>query len=616
MTSEKETAESGESPKYKYLQTYGTDMVKLAGESAYPEFEGRTYELRQVITFLGKKTKHNPLLIGEPGVGKTAIVEELARQIHQGKVLPGRIIFQISAAALVAGTKYRGEFEERVIHIIEEASKSPEVILFIDEIHQFIGAGGSEGGMDAANILKPALSQGKITCIGATTISEYRKYIEKDSAFARRFNTISVNEPSAFETIKILNRIKPGLEEYHHVTIDDDAIRASVEFSVRYETDRCLPDKAIDLLDETCSAIANSAITVLDPAEFLSGGSTAPIVTPLHVAKIISRKKGIPVSQITQAEAEKFSKLEVILKETIKGQDQIVQEVANYIKISKAGMADPNKPVGVFLFIGPTGVGKTLLAKTLAAALFTSDSDLIRYDMSEYMEQHTVSKLIGSPPGYVLSEEEGILIRNLRNKPYSVVLFDEIDKAHPRILDILLQLFDEGRITDNKGRLIDGRNAIFIMTANTGKEERKSIGFNVNDENLPVKPVKVDLGKMFRQEFLNRINKILVFHTLSKGDIETIVNQHINDLFALLKGKFNVVVQVEGDLIQYIVNRCSYETFGARTVIREIEKNLKEPISQHIIDYQARGNSLSGSCLKINVTDQKVEISSANSILK
>jgi ATP-dependent Clp protease ATP-binding subunit ClpC len=602
---EKESA--GPSPRYKFLSKYGTEMVSQAENSMYSVFEGREGEIRLMITALGKKTKHNPIIIGEPGVGKTAIVEGLAQLIFQGKVLPGRRIFQISASAIVAGTKYRGEFEERLINIIDEATKYPEVILFFDEIHQFIGAGGSIGGVDAANILKPALSRGNLTCIGATTITEYRKYIEKDAAFNRRFQCIYVNEPSADETINILYRLKPSFEEYHHVIINEDAIRAAVEFSVRYETDRCLPDKAIDLLDESCSAISNKAITINGKDE-KSGIPTAFIVDSICVAKIMSRRKMIPISQITRHDAEKFSKLETILKEKIKGQDEVVTEVANLIKISKAGMGDPNRPVGVFLFIGPTGTGKTFLAKTLAAALFSSESDLVRYDMSEFMEQHTVSKLIGSPPGYVLSEEEGILIKNLRNKPYSVVLFDEIDKAHPRILDILLQLFDEGRITDNMGRLINGRNAIFIMTSNMGGTDRKSVGFNMNEEKTSGNQIPVDLKKMFRQEFLNRINKILVFNSLSKDDITTIISDNISELFTFLKDKFNMTVQPQGDLTGYILNRCSFETFGARVVTREIDKTLKEPISQSIIDYQAQGKTISGSCLRVTVTGQKLEI--------
>lgn len=596
------------SGKYKNLEKYGKDMTAMAENLNYTAFEGRKNEIRQIITTLGKKTKHNPIIIGEPGVGKTAVVEGLAQLIVKKEILPGKRIFQVSAASLVAGTKYRGEFEERLKNIIDEVSESEEIILFFDEIHQFVGAGAVEGGLDAANILKPALSRGSFCCIGATTIGEYRKYIEKDPAFTRRFDCIYINEPSTTETLNILKSLKPELEEHHKVFIQEDALVACIELSIRYESDRNLPDKAIDLLDESCSAVKNKTITIADLNDVIYESGEKPVIDKTYIAKIISRRKGIPVSEITQQEAEKYVRLEELLKIKVKGQDHIIDEVSNHIKITKAGIGDANKPVGVFLFIGSTGVGKTYLAKTLAKILFSSEANMIRFDMSEYMEPHSVSKLIGAPPGYVGSDDEGLLIKNLRTKPYSVVLFDEIDKAHPHILPVLLQLFDEGRITDNKGRLIDGRNAIFIMTSNFSRKSRKFIGFNANDEEVVNNQIEVDIRKMYNPEFINRINKILVFNALKENDVKLIIENSILDLCESLHERSNIIVIPNPELNNFILSKCNFELMGAREVNRVIEKNLKEAISKLIIEYQAKGKRLSGTTIQIEIVNNKPEI--------
>lgn len=593
--------------KYKFLQQYGKDLNSMAEKSLFSVFEGRQGEIRQLVTTLGKKAKNNPIIIGEPGVGKSALVEGLAMLIYEGKVLPGRRIFQVSASSLVAGTKFRGEFEERLLNLIDEALRNPEVILFFDEIHQFVGAGGAEGGLDAANILKPALGREGFTCIGATTIGEYHKYIEKDPAFTRRFQKIIINEPTAKETIEILEKIRPSLEKFHNVVIADDAIKATVDLCIRYEPDKCLPDKAIDLLDESCSAVSNKTITIEALNQNKEPDSIVPQVDNQCIARLLSRRTGIPLSRIAIEEAHKYAQLGQILKNEIIGQDDSIDELVNYLRISKSGIGDPSKPLGVFLFIGPSGVGKTYLAKRLAAALFLSESNLVRFDMSEYMEMHSVSKLIGAPPGYVMSEEEGQLISKLRNKPYSVILFDEIDKAHPKIMDILLQLFDDGRITDNKGRLIDGRNAIFILTSNLISSSRKHVGFGAEQKKDDKNRLEIDLLKMFRPEFLNRINKILLFNSLTKQDVVDIIKNEISLLCELLVSKFNINIAIKGDPSELIFSRCQFELFGARSISREISQLLKEPISQYIIECQAQGKIIQGQSLSIETREQKLE---------
>ena len=595
--------------RYNQLNRFGRNMVDQAGNTGLPEVFERSAEIRQIITTLGKKTKNNVILIGEPGVGKTAIVEGLARMMADNKVLPGKVIFQIPVSSLVSGTKYRGDFEERLKDLIDEASRCPEVILFFDELHQLIGAGGPEGGLDAANILKPALSRGSFSCIGATTISEYRKYLEKDAAFTRRFQSIMVTEPSVEQSVRILMGLKPGLEKHHQVVITDEAVQLAVEYSVRYETDRFLPDKAIDLVDEACSAVLNKAITINQFGKNLQTGNQAILVNGSHIARVVSMHTGIPISQITDKEAVKLANLESELKKRVIGQDEAITELCNVIRVFKAGIGLQDRPVGVFLFLGSTGVGKSLLAKALAAALFKSDSALIRFDMSEFMEQHTVSKLIGSPPGYVFSEEEGALTKRLRDKPYSVVLFDEVDKAHTKILDILLQLFDEGRISDNRGRLVDGRNAIFIMTANFAQTSRRQIGFSpadrVNNENRAI----TELTGQFRQEFINRINKIIIFNSLASSDVESIIENSIRDFKETLLNKLNLTMRIEGNLNSRIAAFCDYEKFGARAVSREFERNLREPVSQCILDYEAEGKSIAGKTIRINAEELKITIS-------
>jgi ATP-dependent Clp protease ATP-binding subunit ClpC len=569
--------------------------------------EGRRDEMLQMVRTLSRKTKNNPVLIGEAGVGKTAIVEGLAQRIAKGKNLIGKRIIELNIASLVGGTKYRGEFEERLNRVIEEAKQHPEVILFLDEIHNLVGTGRAEGSMDAANILKPALARGEISCIGATTIAEYRKYIEKDAALERRFQPVMINEPSPEEAVRILLKLKSKFEGHHKVTITEEAIVCAVELSVRYLPYRQLPDKAVDIIDEACASVQVPQLSMvqgIEPGEVEKSGGGA--VDEKEVAEVISKLTGIPVSKLTEKDVDKLLNLEKYLKERVKGQDEAVKTVANKIRLARTGMRDKNRPLSVFLFLGPTGIGKTLLAKTIADVLFGSEKEMIRFDMSEYMEKHTVSKLIGAPPGYVGYEEEGQLTSKLRSKPYSVVLLDEVEKAHPDVWNVFLQLFDEGRLTDSKGRTIDGRNAIFIMTSNLPPENR--MGFKVDATSIEEEQTLSTVRKSFRPEFLNRIDKIIIFKHLSRDIIKDIVKQQLKFFSGQMSKEYGISLSFSGEILDLIVEAGYSQINGAREIQRTIERLIKEPLSEDILHFQSKGEEIKESMVKVERQNEAIRI--------
>ncbi len=585
------------------LDRYGKDLTRLAKEGKIELLIGRRNELLQVIRTLTRKTKSNPVLVGDAGVGKTAIVEGLAIRIASKNLtesLWDNRLIELSMSAITAGTKYRGQFEERLNNIMREADQNPDVILFIDEIHTMVGAGAGEGGLDAANILKPALARGAIRCIGATTLQEYRKHIEKDPALERRFQPITVEEPSVSETMEILTGLKQIFEEHRGITIQPEAIAAAVELSVKYLKDHRLPDKAIDLLDEACSRIK---------VEFLSFRQDAnpePVsneVTKETIAEVLSEKTGIPVNELTKTEAAKLLKLEDNLKEIVIGQDHAVKKVAERLRLSVAGLKDCNKPAGVFLFLGPTGVGKTALAKTLAEVLFDSHEKMIRLDMSEYMEKHSVSKLTGSPPGYVGHEEEGQLTGKLRRHPYSLVLLDEVEKAHPEIWDIFLQVFDDGRLTDSKGRTVDATNAIFIMTSNIGNELFKNhIGFLDKQKEADLfDKAMVELKKTFRPEFINRIDEVVFFNELSKEHIKQIAFNLLGALLETLKAK-SIGFDIEDPAYEILIEEGYNRQYGVRFLIRVIEHLISKPISEKLLS----GEIKQGDNINVDVEEGKI----------
>ncbi len=589
------------------LDNFGRDITRLAKEGKIEPVIGRTNEILQLVRTLSRKTKNNPLLIGEAGVGKTAIVEGLALRIAEGRLaesLRDKRIIELSLASVVAGTKYRGEFEERVVGIINESKRHPEIILFLDELHTLIGAGSAEGAMDASNILKPALARGEIRCIGATTINEYRKYIEKDTALERRFQPIVVNEPSIEATLEILKRLKERYEKHHKVTIAESAVEAAVRLSAKYVPDRRLPDKALDALDEACSGVSIPILSMYGDkeAKIARGGE----VTAESVAEVISRWTGIPVNQLTTEERERLLHMAETIKKRVIGQDEAVEKVAEVVKMARTGLKDPKRPAGVFLFLGPTGVGKTELAKATAQFLFGSENEMIRLDMSEYMDKYNVSKLIGSPPGYIGYDEEGQLTGKLRRKPYSVVLLDEIEKAHPEIFDLFLQVFDEGRLTDSKGRTIDARNAIFIMTSNVGTELYKGgrLGFKgtTSQEGQDVREqIVTELKKTFRPEFLNRIDEVLFFRSLSTEDLSRIADNLIADLRDRL-GERGILVEVKKEALDLICRQGYDPMNGARPLARAIERSVTKPLSEKII----AGEFVAGDKILVIAKDDKI----------
>ena len=639
------------------LNQYGVDLTKQAREGKLDPVIGRKDEIQRVIQILSRRTKNNPCLIGEPGVGKTAVAEGLAEKIVAGdvpEILKNKRVVSLDMASMVAGAKYRGDFEERIKKALKEVQKAGDIIIFIDEIHTIVGAGSAEGAVDAANILKPLLARGEIQLIGATTLKEYRKYIEKDAALERRFSPVNVNEPTEEETIQILKGLRDKYEAHHNVKITDEAIKAAVELSSRYINDRFLPDKAIDLIDEAASKVRMKSYTepesfkgIKDEIEKLDKEKEEAIrvqnfekaaklrdkenskkkeledakkewenknskkISTLKeedIANVIASWTGIPVTKVSQTENDKLKNLEENLHKRVIGQDEAVSAVAKAIKRSRMGLKDPNKPIGSFLFLGPTGVGKTELSKALAENLFGSEDALIRIDMSEYMESHSVSKLIGSPPGYVGYDEAGQLTEKIRRKPYSVILFDEVEKAHPDVMNMLLQVLDDGRLTDSQGRTVNFKNTVIIMTSNIGAKlitEKKSLGFIQEKENSEKeyedikKDVMGELKKEFKPEFLNRIDEIIVFHKLEDKEIKEILNVLLANVTKLLKNQ-GIELTVDEKAKELVINKGTDKTFGARPLKRAIQTMIEDKIAEAMLDGKVKN--------KINVTAENEEI--------
>lgn len=642
------------------LNQYGKNLTALAKESKLDPVIGRKNEIQRIIEILSRRTKNNPVLIGEPGVGKTAVVEGLAQMIVDNKVpeiLKNKKVVSLDMSAMVAGAKYRGDFEERLKNVLQEIKKAGNIILFIDEMHTIIGAGAAEGAMDAANILKPLLSRGEIQIIGATTLNEYRKHIEKDAALERRFQTVIVDEPTTEDTVKILSGLKDKYEAHHKVKITDEAIKAAVDLSERYINDRFLPDKAIDLIDEACSKIKLRTVTmpknILDmenKIEKVSKEKEEAIISQSFekaaklrdeekelkdkvnkarenwkkkeenkeasvnaedIANVVSAWTKIPVTKLTKTESEKLKNLDLELKKRVIGQDDAVEALARAIKRARVGLKNENRPIGSFMFLGPTGVGKTELTKALAENLFGNENQLIRLDMSEFMEAHSVSKLIGSPPGYVGYDEGGQLTEQVRRKPYSIVLFDEIEKAHPDVFNMLLQILDDGRLTDSTGRTVSFKNTVIIMTSNAGARnivEHHSIGFmNKEDSKKDYEKtrdeVMAELKKIFRPEFLNRLDDIIVFKKLSNESIEKITKIMLDEFIKRLEKK-NIKVDVSDDVIKYISKVGFDDTYGARPLRRAIQSKIEDKFAEEMLD----GNIKEDSNVKIDLNDDKIVI--------
>ncbi len=565
------------------LERFGIDLTAKARNGELSECVGRRDELLQVVRTLSRETKNNPLLIGEPGVGKTAIVEGLAWRIAQGKSLPGTRIVQVQIADLVAGAKYRGEFEDRLQALVREIAQATDVILFLDEIHTLIGAGDRPGGLDAANILKPALARGELRCIGATTQTEFRKYIEKDAALERRFQPVIVSEPSVDEALEILRGLyEARFAKRHQVEIEAAALQAAVQLSARYLPDRRLPDKAIDLLDESCARVAVPLLSAPPGEKTDRGGG---IVTADTVAQVLSEWTGIPVAQTTQDARERLMRMADELKARVIGQDEASEKVAQAIQRARAGLKRPGHPMAVFLFVGPTGVGKTELAKAAAAFLFGTDKAIVRIDMSEFMEKHTVSRLIGAPPGYVGHEEEGQLTGALRRAPFCVVLLDEIEKAHPEVLNLFLQVFDDGRLTDSKGHTADASNALFIMTSNIGHES--GVGFRREESEAQADALLAEVRNAFRPEFFNRLDDVIVFSPLSAQHITQIARLMVNDLQTRLKAQ-GIGLEVTDAALEWLCTQGYDEAYGARPLRRLIEQQIENPIAGKILREEVR----------------------------
>ena len=621
------------------LEQYSRDLTEAAREDRLDPVVGRNAEVERVMQILCRRMKNNPCLVGEPGVGKTAVVEGLAQMIASGtvpEILADKRILSLDLSGMVAGSKYRGEFEERIKRVIAEVRAAGNVILFVDELHTLIGAGGAEGAMDASNILKPALSRGEVQMIGATTRTEYRKYIEKDAALERRFQPVYVEEPTREETIAILQGLRSKYEEHHGVTISDDALEAATDYAIRYINDRFLPDKAIDLIDEAASrkklgifagnktakkaeetrhnleealeaALAEGDIEAaqalkkdLDKTDkkiektkhnMREKEQEQMLVTEEDVADVVSVWTKIPVSKITQTESQRLLKLEEILHKRVVGQNEAVETVAKAIRRGRVGLKDPKRPIGSFLVLGPTGVGKTELSKALAEAMFGNENAIIRVDMSEYMEKHSVSKMIGSPPGYVGFEEGGQLSEQVRKNPYSVILFDEIEKAHPDVFNVLLQVLDDGRITDSQGRTVDFKNTIIIMTSNAGAQrivDPKKLGFsnveNAESEHKDMKNnVMEEIKRMFKPEFLNRIDDIIVFRALSKEDVKGIAALMLKELKNRLAKQMDITLTY-GDTVKNFIFEKGYDKkYGARPLKRAIQNNIEDSLAEEIL---------------------------------
>lgn len=606
LVEDRNQREMDEQLKTPYLNRFGVDLTRLAAEGSIEPLIGRQDELLQVIRTLTRRNKNNPLLIGDPGVGKTAIVRGLAARIADKNITPAlhnKRVIELSMTALVAGTRYRGEFEERLLGILEEVKRDEHVILFIDEIHAMVGAGAAEGALDAANIMKPALAGGQVKCIGATTLREYRRYIERDAALERRFQPVMVEEPTREETLKVLEGLKERYEKHHQVTIASSTLEATVDLAVRYLPERRLPDKALDLIDEACSRIKVNSLSCHGTKGDLVAETLR--LSDRMIAQVLSDWTGRPVETAGTEERARLASLEETLGKRVVGQEHALRKVAQVVRMARAGIRDPNKPMGVFLFLGPSGVGKTELAKALAEFLFGSEDEMIRLDMSEYMERHNVARLIGSPPGYVGYEEEGQLTGRLRRRPYTVVLLDELEKAHPEVLDLFLQLFDEGRISDAKGRAVDARNALFIMTSNIAAERsgKPPVGFEAkagrDDEQHFLSGVRSEL----RPEFLNRIDEAIVFKGLTPEDLASIVGILLEKLKNRLKLQ-GFGLEVAPSVLHLLAARGYDPRYGARHLARTIEDLLGKPIADRII----AGRIAPGGAIRAIAQDQQIVI--------
>ena len=649
------------------LDGFAVDLNEKAKQGKIDPVIGRNDEINRVIQILSRRNKNNPVLIGEPGVGKTAIAEGLAQRIVNNdvpEILKNCHIISLNMSSVVAGTKYRGEFEERLKKVIDEVKKHKDWILFVDELHTLVGAGSSEGSMDAANIMKPALARGELRCIGATTLKEYKKYIEKDAALERRFQPVKVGEPTPEQAVQILKGLRDSYEAHHKVKITDEAINAAVTLSSRYIADRYLPDKAIDLIDEGASKVRLASLTSPDNVKELEDeiadyekekasaineqdferaarlrdeqkelqtklddakkkwqeqqkGNSGE-VTAEDIAKIVSEWTGIPVVQLTKEESERLLNMENVLHERVIGQSEAVTAIAKAIRRGRVGLKDPKRPVGSFIFLGPTGVGKTELCKALAEAMFGDENAMLRLDMSEYMEKHTVSKLIGSPPGYVGFEEGGQLTEKVRRKPYSVVLFDEIEKAHPDVFNMLLQILEDGRLTDSQGRTVDFKNTIIIMTSNVGArlitEKQSSLGFNSENENAEEsekKDIKElvtgELRKVFRPEFLNRVDDIIVFNKLNKDEIKQIAVKMLKTLENRLD-KMNIKISFTDNAVSEIADKGFDENYGARPLRRAIQNEIEDPLSEQMLE----GKVKDGAVVTCDFADGQFTFTTAN----
>ncbi len=664
---ENESAPNGSQKGGSALDKFGRDLTQAAKNGEIDPVIGREKEIQRVIQILSRRTKNNPVLIGEPGVGKTAVAEGLALEIAKGNVpeiLKDKRVVSLDLTGMVAGAKYRGDFEERIKAAIDEVKKSKNTILFIDELHTIVGAGAAEGSADAANILKPSLARGDFQVIGATTLNEYRKYIEKDAALERRFQPVKVGEPTPEQAVQILKGLRDSYEAHHKVKITDEAINAAVTLSSRYIADRYLPDKAIDLIDEGASKVRLASLTSPDNVKELEDeiadyekekasaineqdferaarlrdeqkelqtklddakkkwqeqqkGNSGE-VTADDIAKIVSEWTGIPVVQLTKEESERLLNMENVLHERVIGQSEAVTAIAKAIRRGRVGLKDPKRPVGSFIFLGPTGVGKTELCKALAEAMFGDENAMLRLDMSEYMEKHTVSKLIGSPPGYVGFEEGGQLTEKVRRKPYSVVLFDEIEKAHPDVFNMLLQILEDGRLTDSQGRTVDFKNTIIIMTSNVGArlitEKQSSLGFNSENENAEEsekKDIKElvtgELRKVFRPEFLNRVDDIIVFNKLNKDEIKQIAVKMLKTLENRLD-KMNIKISFTDNAISEIADKGFDENYGARPLRRAIQNEIEDPLSEQMLE----GKVKDGAVVTCDFADGQFTFTTAN----
>lgn len=664
---ENESAPNGSQKGGSALDKFGRDLTQAAKNGEIDPVIGREKEIQRVIQILSRRTKNNPVLIGEPGVGKTAVAEGLALEIAKGNVpeiLKDKRVVSLDLTGMVAGAKYRGDFEERIKAAIDEVKKSKNTILFIDELHTIVGAGAAEGSADAANILKPSLARGDFQVIGATTLNEYRKYIEKDAALERRFQPVKVGEPTPEQAVQILKGLRDSYEAHHKVKITDEAINAAVTLSSRYIADRYLPDKAIDLIDEGASKVRLASLTSPDNVKELEDeiadyekekasaineqdferaarlrdeqkelqtklddakkkwqeqqkGNSGE-VTAEDIAKIVSEWTGIPVVQLTKEESERLLNMENVLHERVIGQSEAVTAIAKAIRRGRVGLKDPKRPVGSFIFLGPTGVGKTELCKALAEAMFGDENAMLRLDMSEYMEKHTVSKLIGSPPGYVGFEEGGQLTEKVRRKPYSVVLFDEIEKAHPDVFNMLLQILEDGRLTDSQGRTVDFKNTIIIMTSNVGArlitEKQSSLGFNSENENVEEsekKDIKElvtgELRKVFRPEFLNRVDDIIVFNKLNKDEIKQIAVKMLKTLENRLD-KMNIKISFTDNAVSEIADEGFDENYGARPLRRAIQNEIEDPLSEQMLE----GKVKDGAVVTCDFADGQFTFTTAN----